>query len=389
MFNYLYMYSFIWGSILILYQLGWSSLNTPLHPILFGFFVVTIIVSALLGYKYRFLFEKPERFRRLPKLPNAYLIVITVCTAIGLFQLGYIPILNLITGNLDYGQLLATGGSIFRTLSIVGSIFGSVYQFAVYLEKRSKRDLLHLVIFLIIISLYSSRSNWMICLFCFFGIFISKYAHNWNCKYTLLIVLLAILVFWLFGVYGNIRSGGSWKDSSYIYIYGRLNGCWPALLPRQFGWAYIYLTSPLANLNFNFVNYSQGTSIDVVNFIYDFLPMFLAKRLPLYSQAQAQLVVPYLTVSSVWTNYLVHLGYLGLVFGYILQIALMSFACRVSRDTPFQSLTLLFCTECIAFSFFVNSFVYPSMGYPLIISVLISIGYATRHGQHLSLKKQL
>lgn len=375
MLNYFYIYSFIWGFVLALYQLGWSSLNAPLNPILVVFFLVTIIVSVFLGYKFRDLFNKSDGFSGLSTLPLAFLAVIVACTAIGLYQLGYIPIINLFMRTLDYGELLATNGSIFRTVSICGSIFGSVYQFAVYIDQRDKRDLLYLAICLLITSLYSSRSTWMICLFCFLVIFSTRFINRWNYKYSLIVVLLALSALWLFGVYGNIRTGGSWDDSSFIYIYGCLKGRWPDFVPRQFGWAYIYLTSPLANLNYNLVNLTQDAPIDIYNYIYDFLPMFLAKRLPYYSAIQAKLVVPYLTVSSVWTNYLLHLGVIGLVAGYLCQMLLMGFAGFISRNTPFHSLTLVFCSECVAFSFFVNSFTYPTMSYPLLVSLLFSVTY--------------
>jgi hypothetical protein len=85
-------------------------------------------------------------------------------------------------------------------------------------------------------------------------------------------------------------------------------------------------------------------------------------------------VVPYLTVSSVWTNYLVHFGVLGLMLGYIGQMLLMWLAGYISR----------FCTECVASSFFVNSFTYPSMNYPLLISVMFSIMYVYANNRHVS-----
>lgn len=139
-------------------------------------------------YRFRKQFDKADGLSELPKLPLAYPLIIAFCTIIGLFQLGYVPIANLIMGNLDYGGLLAADGSVFRTASIVGSIFGSVHQFAIFLERRDKGDL--------------------VCIY----------------KYLFIVVLIALAVLWLFGAYGNIRSGGSWDDSSYIYTYGRLNG---------------------------------------------------------------------------------------------------------------------------------------------------------------------
>jgi hypothetical protein len=138
--------------------------------------------------------------------------------------------------------------------------------------------------------------------------------------------------------------------------------------------AYIYLTSPLANLNHNLASTTQGSTFDICNFIYDFLPMFIAKVLPNYSPLQAQPVVPYLIVSSVWTNYLVHFGVLGLMLGYIGQMLLIWLAGYISR----------FCTECVAFSFFVDSFTYPSMSYPLLISVMFSIMYVYANNRHVS-----
>lgn len=368
MLNWYYIYGVLWSTVLFLYELGWSGLNKPLNPILLVFFLSTISLSFVLGARCRG--TGKADFSHLPNLPCFFLPVVIVCAAFSFLQQGSIPLLRFVDASYDYNELLDADSSLFKTVAMVSSVFGCVYQFAYFSGHRKRRDLWQSFVYAFILLFYSSRSPLMICLFCILVIMVTSKKGMWSVKSVLTIALLVVAALWLFGVYGNIRSGYDWNDSSYIYLLGYFEGYWPDILPKEFCWAYSYITSPLANLNYAL---SFSVQPDVVNFFYDFLPMLIAKRMPLYITPRPPLQVPYFNVSSIWSNYVFHIGALGLFFGYLGQLIMLKISELAGKGTPYQSLVMLFCTECVAFSFFVNSFAYPTMGYPLLMLVMIAL----------------
>lgn len=368
MFNYYYTYAFTWGCVLILYLLGWSSLNSALNPVLLVFFCLTIAISLLLGKRWSKRFCYSEH--TLPSLPAWAIVVILGCGAIGFAQLGYIPAMGFLDESYDYQELLDRESSMFITIGVVGSVFGGSYQFARLLERRNKSDVVKLVLFVLYLVAFSSRGPLFICGATCVILFCSHNRFKLTFRRVILLILAVLAGLWAFGILGNIRSGYEWNDSSYIYLLGGYEGYWPNIIPREYCWAYSYLTSPLANLNYSLTRDAQ---IDPLNFFYDFLPMMVAKRLPLYEVVHAPLQVSYFNVSSVWSNYYMHLNLPGLFLGFVLQMILLETWTGLARGTRFENLMMACCSGCVVFSFFVNSFTYPTMGYPAVLLACICL----------------
>lgn len=270
----------------------------------------------------------------------------------------------------DYQELLDRESSIFITIGVVGSVFGGSYQFARLLERRNTNDAVKLILFILYLVAFSSRGPLFICGATCVILYCSRNCFRLTLRRVILLILAVLAGLWAFGVLGNIRTGYEWNDSSYIYLLGGYEGYWPDIIPREYCWAYSYLTSPLANLNYSLTRDAQ---IDPVNFIYDFLPMMLAKRLPLYEVVHAPLQVPYFNVSSVWSNYYMHLSLPGLFLGFVLQVILLETWTELARGTRFENLMMAYGSGCVVFSFFVNSFAYPTMGYPAVLLACICL----------------
>ena len=376
MLNFYYAYSFTWGIVLSLYLLGWSGLNTALHPALLVFFLLTIMLSIWPGKLFSDRFIVKER--NIPPLPTWAMLVILGCGAIGFVQMGYIPVTGFFDSTYDYSILINQEASIFRTIGIVGSVFGVNYQFYRLLNKKTRMDIIKLLLFVFYLLMMSSRGPFVICAITCFFLYCSCAHFKMTLSRGAVLIILLVTGLWLFGIFGNMRSGFEWNDSSYIFQLGHYDGYWPAILPKELCWAYSYLTSPLSNLNYAF---TQDVMIDPVNFIYDFLPMMISKNLPLYNPVDAPLLVPYFNVSSVWSGYYQHLGVFGMFLGYFLQIIVMNVWHLCARDTDYEQLMLAYCMECTIMSFFVNSFVYPYMSYPAILLALICIVQKARNMQ--------
>ncbi len=370
MLNYYYCYCMTWGSVLFFYVLGLSELNKALNPLLLLFFIVSILYAAVMGYRLRSSFRFTDE--NLPAIPVAIALILIACAIASFLQSGDIPLLNMLRGEYDYEDLINKEASIFHTIAIVGSNFVFIYQLLRLSHRRTRRDLVVLFLSLAVLLAATSRSNLMICGMAALIVVITRRSRKFTLGKTFLIAIIVVTALWLFGAIGNVRSGFDWWDSSYIYLLGYYRGLWPDFLPDQFCWFYSYFTSPLANLNYA-VGLTSGSSIDVFNYVYDFIPMMIAKRLPLYEPSNAVLQVPYFNVSSVWSDYFVDGGVVGIFLGFIIQFGLLRFGHSIVRGGRYETLFLVLASVCMIGSFFVNTFVYPTTSYPVCIALALAV----------------
>ena len=79
------------------------------------------------------------------ELPVWAIAFILGCGVIGYAQLGFVPIANILNETYVYKDMLDADASIFRTVAIVGSVFGCGYQFVRILQFRQKLDFVKFV----------------------------------------------------------------------------------------------------------------------------------------------------------------------------------------------------------------------------------------------------
>lgn len=367
--NYFYTYSIVWSIVLFAYLLGWSGLNKPLHTALLVFFIITIALSLSLGKLFSERFKYQEK-KSPKKLPWFVVLGITGLGYAGIINLGFNPLGQIIIGTYDASRMYNSADSIIWTLGTVGCVFGSCYQISRLIEKPDVSDTIKLLLLLSALLIMANRGPLVVVCIVSLVLLVSKMGKERHFISIVLCIITIIGLLWLFGVHGNIRQGYSWNDSSYIYQLGYFEGRWPDWLPKQFCWSYSYLTSPLANLNYN-LNYH--IKYNIINYVYDFVPLFIGKRMPLYSVSGTKLQVDYFTVSSIWSYYYAHLDIIGLYLGYILQLLILTFWSKTADNTNNSNLMRAFCSECVIMSFFDNSLVYPTMSYPVFLLIIICV----------------
>lgn len=392
MLNYYYIYAALWSGVCGLYALQWSKLNKPLDPSLVVFFILSIAFCVIRGYQCRKEFAyKPNAVRdaadrKLGLLEERIgskamplhrlgvewgpLVVLALLFALLFVAEGFVPLVGVFTKTLDYESMLLDPVPLLAPTCIVGCIIYASACFKTFLDERHKRDLVKFFLCLGLLMLQYIRSAIAICLFVALVLLVSKRGRL-SAKGVVVIVVAVIAGLWAFGAMGNMRYGASWANSFYIFRIGRYTQALPTFIPWQFLWAYSYLTSPLACLNFNVSNGSNA--FDVVNFLYSFLPMAIAKRLPLYVMPSVPLQVNYFTVSTIWSDYFCFMGTAGIYLGFVLQMGLLRLARHILKGTRVETLGFAFMSMVVAFSFFMNSFTYPSMAYPVYAMVAFAL----------------
>lgn len=144
--------------------------------------------------------------------------------------------------------------------------------------------------------------------YCIQLFFIHLLTTNIDAKKLLKIVLLIIIVFSMFGYLGDIRSG----REHMIYL-SQPTFDYPNYLPSFFIWIYIYIVSPINNINHNIVEIVP--LYFPFNTIVSLFPSFLREPLVTFFGVEnynIKLVTEAFNVSSFYEPFL-------LDFGYILQ----------------------------------------------------------------------
>ena len=123
------------------------------------------------------------------------------------------------------------------------------------------------------------------------------------------------------GIFGNIRSGFGWNDTTYITAIGRYTDAYPTYLNDNIKWTYTYLTSSLANLNYNVSTFAGGGYS--LQTLIDFVPETFSKH-ALAQQLDIRYQVTYLNASTGYIGaYYLGGGISGLYISYGIQVLLL------------------------------------------------------------------
>lgn len=373
MLNYYYWYSLIWGTIIIFYLLGWSKINSSLDVYLLFFFGITIVSSLVLGVinrkKFVFVIASPG-----PKRDALITALLVSYFVYEFFTYGGVPVLEyLFLHNKEYGSFQGIK-SLFVVVFTFTSFY-SIYLFYMYIcLKKNWRLLVEYMLLVIMMFLTGSRGAILMNLFAVSIMIFSYYNHGFVKKIFFLISI--VMVLYLFGIIGNLRSGFIWNDSSFITKLGNYSETYPEYLPNEFMWTYSYLTSPLNNLNYNFAH--NTNNINIFKYLMIYLPDFMVKRTigDVNANTNIDLVVPYFNVSTGYAQANVYGGIIGMFIMYIMQFVILSYVLKIIKiRAPFLYIpSVAIANVIVAFFFFVNTLAYSEISlqiiYPLVLAVV-------------------
>lgn len=126
-------------------------------------------------------------------------------------------------------------------------------------------------------------------------------------------ITIGVIVIVLFGLLGDLRSG---KDA--MENIAGISDDYPSFLPSGFIWVYVYITSPLNNLNHNLYLYPDFNFSPLIAFGGLFPSFIREKLLPDNTGVATDLVNDNLNVMTMHPQYLNAFGYLGALAFYFL-----------------------------------------------------------------------
>lgn len=385
---YIHVISFV--LVLFAYLFRWSDLYPELSLSLIIFLLCTIIIALIIGTA--FVKDKVIVFENLSYKNNMQLITILILAGYGLEFLyaGNFPLLSIFGGPaVPYHEF---GIPTFHVLLVTFNSFYAVYLFQLCLtEKLAQRKKVIILFILTLVPsvLIMNRGMLvMIMMSCVF-IYLIKFQYKITFKKIAGLAVFLLFALYLFGVLGNMRLNSMYQTNTslndnelFLDIGGATEEFRQSFIPKEFFWTYIYLTSPLANLQktINEFEFTEDVNIDSS---FDFtvtqlFPDFISKRIVaifnITSPNPIQ-ITPELNVSTAFAQAYTILGWVGMSF-FILFLFVLAFFYILSLKkikSPYFIVGVAIMNSIFLFNLFSNMFAFTGLSFQLIYPLLFSL----------------
>lgn len=357
--NPAFMYALTWIFVLVLYSLGLSDLLEPLQAR-----TVLLVIGSSLAFIVGWALESSLCHWHLafPQLNLAGLSAIICSTRAGqrlkiawfFLGLGIALEITYFRGAPGLG-LMGIGPEIIYTdfgipgiHGVVNSMFYSccAVQFARILLNSTKSFNLLILVSLCYPVLGMSRQVFISLILQYLFIYFS--IRRPSSLHLLRVTFFVIVMLLIFGYLGDIRSG-----REHIIALASPTFTYPEWLPSAFIWVYIYLTTPLNNVNFNIDMPPNYLPLETMG---TFIPSFArdAFMSEVGATRQWELVTDSFNVSSLLQSLLTDFGVIGTI-GFTLLCGVVSsrlMRCAVTSPAAFFAVIVLL--HGTALSFFAN-----------------------------------
>lgn len=330
--NPFFYYAFSFILALCLYNLDWSDLYPTISSSLFVFIISTIFIAIF--FSIFFLKTISKSFDDLSKLRDQILIsksntkiiilIVTILISLEYIYYGGIPIISVLMGKeFNYQDFGIPTLHVFISpyLSVVCSTF-----FLRYMISKQKIYLTPIfIILLYTLSVYSRAGLFFI----FFNFSIIYIFINFSVKKLVTLSICSIVFLYLFGVVGDnrMKALGYGGESGGILILGRANKNFKdSLIPNQFFWSYLYISSPIANLQYKDNTFSNSDSISEY-LLATIIPDAISKRIDEYNgtnKSENKLLDESLNVSTIYGASMQNLHYTGSISTFIYYLIFTS-----------------------------------------------------------------
>ena len=368
MLNPFYIYGLIWLSVLGVYTIPWSNLYPEISIELKVYFLITISFSVIIGYLLRrkYNFKNYTNYREGKKINIFFPSLIIVLGHLTQFiYVGKVPLIETIRKT-GYLYVDFPGIQTLHPLLITFNSYYCVYLFDKYLETKNKKLIIVSILLLIPFLLLVNRAAIIMILATQTLIYLATIKLTF--RKIIKISLGVLLLFYCFGIFGNIRHNSKWYDTSYLNNIGQNKKSIEYLDP--FFWSYIYITSPLANLEkniseknmeYNYITLLQKNFLPVTRFLPGSkTPM----RVP-------KLISPHLNLSTGLSSQYLNGGFLGVYlvfFAYILVNIVITFI--LTQKSPYYRVAIAILCTIVLFSFFVNMYVNIALTFQLVYPIM-------------------
>lgn len=376
--NPFYLAVVLWLVLASLYLLQWSDYCSGLNMSLCLFLIYMIALLVLAGYV---LEKKTSSSKRLSDFDTGYetrrtTIILIVVLTLGMVLKGNVPLLNMSKG-LTY-TAVNVGIPFVGALASAYAMFHSFRLSFLFFTSRKLTYLLECLAIFLCYFLMFQRQNMVVCALGFWFAFFnarmraSSFSVSRIAKLIVIAFVLLAIGLFVFGAIGNYRFGiWDWNDSSMIEALGLMNDRWPKWLPGEYFWFYIYMVTPLGNLNSNISMGLHGN--DFVGLAMQLLPTSITSRIG-FEAPEVYLPEPSLTASTAFAQPYLAAGVIGMYLYITIAVLCVYLIMRFAKgDGSTRYATSISMSYYLFLMVFDNPSMYLMTSYLMIISVLFII----------------
>ncbi len=322
------------GCGILFYTLHWSSYYPPLQWPLIIFFIISFGACFFFA---RNIYKNHISSSYISPTPTLHQIIgvtlfLYFLWIIEFIHAGGIPLfLILLSKPFNYRTF---GVPTLHVFIVTFSSFYTAYLFHAYLVSRKKIILFFCILNLSVALLIMNRGMLLTNLSTLFFIYLLTKKSLENIltlkKISILMVTIVIL-FFLFGAMGTMRVSREIKrlyDRSLVYEVGNATPAFQkSIIPSEFFWVYVYITSPLANLQYNIAN--TQPELNKENFFLllnnEVLPDAVSKRITAQfnlTEKQNYQIAENLNASTVFSGSFTYWGWAGVFLMLSLLLAI-------------------------------------------------------------------
>lgn len=398
MLNYFWWYSAIWSLVLILYSLDINPFRFELSGELLAFIISSVVISFSLGLLARDKFSFPDSKKKISspikllekdKFFSKPVFILTIGSALEFALMRSIPLLSIIALHVEKHKEIEYVPIFHVVIVTLVTFFAVVYSYiAITNKEKRKKAIVCFACLIFILLLYLLRSQIaMVCVtaaIILFSALIKKY----KIKIRHILIALAIILVGLFGfgAIGNMRQGYAWNDNSYIEEIGEYQE-WPVFIPKQYMWAYSYITTSLANLAYN-MQMGATEEHSVKGVLLELVPDTVSKRFAdeevVDDADHKYLIKSTFTTSTGFFGSYLNGGYIGMyvIFAYMMGLGILGVS--ISDKLKNRSVFVIFAAILSAayiFMLFDNMFAYVGFGIPVLIATVLMLFNLRKRGK--------
>lgn len=369
---YLYILTFV--LIIVVYQFGWSSLYPELSFNLLFFFIITFIISLFLGGvidKYNPIIYSSSNGNKDIKRT---ILAIYILLFVEFVYTKGIPLV-LIFRNPEYNYVEFGVPTLHPILATFTSFY-TVYVFHVWLSERGIKNLSHLLILLLFPILIYNRGMLLISLVSCLVVFLMSIKSIKLKTFAYISIVVAVLLYF-FGVLGNYRMVKNSTNDYFLEVAGANDSFKNSRVPKEYFWSYIYITSPLANLQNN-INENKPEQINVKDFVAtELTPDFISKRIVKVIHAErgeVSQIIHFLNVGTVYARSYSLLGWIGMYLMYFMLTSfIFLYLIVLKRANKYYVTGISILCTFVVFNSFTNMIYFSGVSFQLAYPILLGI----------------
>jgi hypothetical protein len=365
---------------LAVYQLGWSEVYPKLSLTLIVFLLVSILAHIFLSYRWN---KKGMSKTKLigiaqPQL-NPWLVTafLYICWIADFIHEGGIPLVKMML-NVPYDYKVF-GVPALHVFTVTFSSFYCIYLLYFFFISRNKTLLLLYLINMASAILIYSRSMFFFNLassFFLYLLLLDKLPY----KKLLLGFPLVILLLYFFGVVGTARVSFESKthyDRNSFLDNGRATSQFRnSAIPKEFFWPYIYISSPVANLQVNINSYpvkpiTAKRVLEYINneWLFESISKRINKLMKVDRENEFTIKEPF-NVSTVYSRSFSYLGWAGVIAMGLFVLFIPLFYYKLVADHPHNLIFISILCTCYLFLSYDNTIRLMALGFQLVYPLI-------------------